>query len=145
MQKVTTITNDTWFQDAKVEAPNFKTPQLTTMTMESTYKGDMEGVSVGCYVMAAYNTPVAEGKQPEDWTFAGVATFEGTVLGKKGTFAVQCIGKVLDGWSEAENTIVEGTGTGELAGLSGRGGFKFKIPTDGCPKDMPVEWEIEFK
>ncbi len=42
------------------------------------------------------------------------------------------------------NTIVEGTGTGELKGLSGSGGFKFKIPADGCPKDLPVEWEVDF-
>jgi hypothetical protein len=50
-QKITTITNDTWFKDAKVEAPNYKTPQLTTMTMETEYKGDFEGVSVGSYAM----------------------------------------------------------------------------------------------
>jgi hypothetical protein len=77
-------------------------------------------------------------------TPAGIATFSGTVLGKKGTFAVQCNGKVKDGWSEAMNTIVEGTGTGELKGLRGSGGFKFKIPADGCPKDLPVEWEVDF-
>lgn len=50
-QKVTTTTNDTWYKESKVEAPNYKTPVITSMTMETEYKGAFDGVSVGHYAM----------------------------------------------------------------------------------------------
>ncbi|BEJ18120.1 hypothetical protein CspHIS471_0703970 [Cutaneotrichosporon sp. HIS471] len=121
---------------------------IVNMTMETEYKGDFQGVSVASYAMTAYQPhKTGEGCAGEhgDWTFAGIATFSGTVKGKKGTFATRVIGQVRHGWSEATNTIVEGTGTDELAGISGSGWFKVQVPKESCIKDLEVQWEVEFK
>ncbi|BEI87090.1 hypothetical protein CcaverHIS002_0704360 [Cutaneotrichosporon cavernicola] len=148
--KLTAISNDTWYASSPIQAPNYKTPQIVTMTMETEYKGDFEGVSVASYAMAAYNPHKTEGEEGcagghGDWTFAGIATFAGTVQGKKGTFATRVTGQVRHGWSEATNTIVEGTGTDELAGISGSGCFKVQVPKESRIKDLEVQWEVEFK
>jgi hypothetical protein len=51
-------------------------------------------------------------------------TFRGSVDGRHGTFLLQGSGTVKDGKISAKWSVVADTGTGELLGLRGEGGFE---------------------
>ena len=63
--------------------------------------------------------------------YAGYQRMDGTLDGKRGTFVVEAVG-TFDG-SVARSTlrIVPGSGTGELAGLTGEGTFEAPVGPTG--------------
>lgn len=61
-------------------------------------------------------------------TFVAVERITGTLAGRKGSFVLQDQGTLsADGAVSGEWFVVTGSGTGELAGLSGHGGFTAAI------------------
>jgi hypothetical protein len=62
---------------------------------------------------------------PGDGTarYVGMQVIEGTLDGRRGSFVLTASGEFDGATSEATWTVVPGSGRGELAGISGSGGF----------------------
>lgn len=67
--------------------------------------------------------------------------FDGTLLGKKGTFASTARGIIVDGVVDTDMVIYEGSGTGELTGIRGTGTSRV---TFGQTEGIPMSFEVEF-
>jgi hypothetical protein len=85
--------------------------KLTRARFEKEYRGDIAGRSVTESLMVYRPDGTA--------SFAGHERFEGTVRGAKGTFVLQFEGEYRDNVAKSRAVIIEGAGTGELAGLKG--------------------------
>jgi hypothetical protein len=57
-------------------------------------------------------------------SFVGIERVTGSVGGRSGSFLLQDAGTVEDGVVSGDWFVVPGSGTGELAGLRGTGGFR---------------------
>ena len=91
-------------------------PRLTRASCDQTYTGDLTGSSTLEYLMA-YRAGGAA-------TFVGMERIDAIVAGRRGTFALRHVGTFEDGVARMALEIVEGSGTGELVGLSGGGEFE---------------------
>ena len=86
---------------------------ISRMLIDKQFYGDLEGVSTG--QMLAVNTNV-EGSAG----YVAMEQVSGTLHGRSGTFALQHSGTMTRGAPELSVTVVPDSGTGALAGLSGR-------------------------
>ena len=53
--------------------------------------------------------------------YVALERVEGTLDGRSGTFALRHVGTIVDGVPTLDLSVVEGSGTGDLAGLTGTG------------------------
>jgi hypothetical protein len=91
-------------------------PVLTRIHVEESFSGDIEGDGVVEFLQAAR----ADGSA----TFVGIERVHGIVAGKKGSFLLQDSGTLEGNIVSGEWFVVPGSGTGQLAGLRGNGGFR---------------------
>jgi Protein of unknown function (DUF3224) len=94
-------------------------PALTRIRVEESFSGDMTGAGVAEFLQAAR----ADGPA----SFAGIERVTGTVAGRHGTFLLQDAGTVQDNIVSGDWFVIPGSGTGELAGLRGTGGFRANL------------------
>jgi hypothetical protein len=106
------------FTPAPVPAPPIATAvPVGVATMEKQYEGDVSGRSATLFT-AAFDQATGVG------TYVAMESFEGTVGGRSGTFNFAHSATTLGTSREAEFlVIVPGSGTGDLAGLTGAGGL----------------------
>jgi len=95
--------------------------KLTRATVENRFSGTIEGTSTVAYVMSY---------QPDGTAvFEGYEQITGSVDGRSGSFVLQHTGRVTNADSPTDFVVsciwrvVAGSGTGELTGLSGSGGY----------------------
>jgi hypothetical protein len=94
-------------------------PDLVRIHVEETFTGDIEGEGVVEFLQVV---------QPDgSASFVGVERVTGTIGGKAGTFVLQDAGTVADNVVEGEWFVVPGSGTGDLTGLRGTGGFRANL------------------
>lgn len=91
-------------------------PVLTRIHVEESFSGDIVGDGVVEFLQSSQ----ADGSA----SFVGIERVTGTIAGKQGTFLLQDAGTVADNVVSGEWFVVPGSGTGELSGLRGTGGFK---------------------
>ncbi|MGK5630657.1 DUF3224 domain-containing protein [Streptomyces sp. URMC 123] len=92
-------------------------PRLAHATVTNAFSGGIEASGTLCEYTIAYLTDTTG-------TFTGMQHFSGAVDGRTGAFVVEERGSfAADGTVRCVFEVVPGSGTGELAGLSGRGGF----------------------
>jgi hypothetical protein len=103
--------------------------KLTHARVTKKFTGDLEGESVLEYLMVYPPTPPVP--------YVGVERFVGTLLGKKGSFALTITG-VYDGTAKEKATIIADSGTGELTKL--RGSWSFGAGHE----DKIAGFEIEY-
>jgi hypothetical protein len=103
------------------EAPG--APTLSDIRLTETFSGDVEGEGVAHVVQTA--------RQGGEATFTGIERVRGSIGGKKGSFVLQVHGTVVGKDMKADWFVVSGSGTGELRGLRGDGGFKAKLGQHG--------------
>ena len=89
--------------------------KLTRAAVTRAFSGDLQGQGSVEYLMAYAGDAYA--------TFVGHERIEGTLGDRTGTFVLQHVGTFEDGVARAEVSVVAGTGTGELEGLTGDGTF----------------------
>jgi hypothetical protein len=89
-------------------------PKLTHARVTAIYGGDLEGEGTSELVMAY---------DQDDATYAGYERVVGSLGGRSGSFVLRLDGGFEDGAARTTWTVVEGTGTGDLAGLRGEGGY----------------------
>ncbi|WP_344663149.1 DUF3224 domain-containing protein [Catenulispora subtropica] len=113
------------FVPASVEPPFEVTTAAPAgvATMEKSFEGEIEGRSATLFT-ASYDQARGIG------TYVAMESFEGGVAGREGTFAFAHSATTTG--SDASNqffVIVPGSGTGDLAGITGSGGIA--IDEDG--------------
>jgi hypothetical protein len=90
-------------------------PALVRIHVEEEFSGDIEGSGVAEFLQTA--------RSENEASFVGVERVTGRVGGHAGTFVLQDAGTLKDGTVSGSWFVVPGSGTGELQGLRGEGGF----------------------
>lgn len=83
------------------------------LALDKTWSGDLAGTSKGQMLGSQSETDKGTGG------YVAMERFTGTLRGKKGSFSLQHHGTMGGGKFEISVYVVPGTGTGELAGISG--------------------------
>jgi len=86
---------------------------LARMSIDKTFRGDLEGTSKGEMLTAGTAVKDSAG-------YVAIERVSGTLDGRKGTFILQHTGTMTRGAPQLTITVVPDSGTGELTGLSGR-------------------------
>jgi len=86
---------------------------LGRMAVVKTYHGDLKATARGTMLTAGTSV---EGSA----AYVAVERVTGTLHGRRGTFALQHMGTMTRGEPSLTITVVPDSGTGELAGLSGK-------------------------
>lgn len=105
--------------------------RLTRASFTNTFTGVIEGEGSAELLMAYPDETSA--------TFAGMQKVTGSVGGNKGSFVLRTTGTWVGGVATAQWTVVPGSGTDELTGLSGSGGY---VSTAGGACDLTLDYEI---
>jgi hypothetical protein len=90
-------------------------PKLIEIHVRETFSGDIEGEGVARFLQAERKDGSA--------SFVGIERVTGTIAGRQGTFLLQDTGTLEGNVVSGRWFVVPGSGTGELAGLCGEGGF----------------------
>jgi hypothetical protein len=88
-------------------------PTVGRMTLDKQFHGDLDGTSKG--QMLAYSTEVKGSAG-----YVAMERVNGSLQGKSGSFALQHSGTMDRGKPQLIITVVPDSGTGDLAGLSGK-------------------------
>jgi hypothetical protein len=94
-------------------------PALTRIHVQESFAGDIAGDGVVEFLQAAR----ADGSA----SFVGIERITGTVGGRTGTFLLQDAGTVQGSIVSGDWFVIPGSGTGQLAGLRGEGGFRANL------------------
>jgi hypothetical protein len=94
-------------------------PTLSDIRVTETFSGDIEGEGVVRFVQAAR----ADGSA----SFVGIERVRGSIGGQKGSFLLQDRGTLVGKEVRGEWFVVPGSGTAELDGLRGDGGFEAEL------------------
>ncbi|NUR60584.1 MAG: DUF3224 domain-containing protein [Catenulispora sp.] len=73
-------------------------------------------------------------------SMVAIERIDGRLGDRTGTFVLRAVGSVAGGVSELAWTVVPGSGTGELAGLHGEGGYR----TDHMGRDGHADVELRY-
>ena len=106
-------------------------PRLTRAHVTKSFHGDLSGSGNLMYVMTYFDSG--------DASFMGFEKVVGSLGGRKGSFVLRHTGSYGGGKATAEYEVVPGSGTDELAGLSGTGGFSAGHAEE---HDMTLDYEV---
>jgi hypothetical protein len=111
---MTARANGTFEVDAKPLSPYNAAPdaQLGRFSLDKQYYGELEGTGKGEMLTAGNATTGSAG-------YVAVERVTGTLRGKKGSFSLQHSGTMSNGALSLTITVVPGSGTGELTGITG--------------------------
>ncbi|HJV90971.1 MAG TPA: DUF3224 domain-containing protein [Holophagaceae bacterium] len=101
------------------------------LSIDKVLHGDLEGTSLG-QMLAQGDGKGASGG------YVALERVTGTLRGRKGTFVLMHTGTLVDHRPEMAVTVVPGSGTGELAGLSGR----FQILIEGGKHSYVFDYSL---
>src|SRR5215470_17284479 len=91
-------------------------PALVEIRLTETFAGDIEGESPVRALQVLRDDKSA--------CLVSIQRFRGKLGGRQGTFVLQGLEVVAHGKINARWFVVPGSGTGDLSGLGGEGGFK---------------------
>ena len=91
-------------------------PALMEIRLTETFTGEIDGVSTARALQALRDDKSA--------SLVSVQRFRGTLGGRRGAFVLQGAETVENGKIKATWFVVPGSGTGDLSGLRGEGGFE---------------------
>ncbi|HEX5295430.1 MAG TPA: DUF3224 domain-containing protein [Streptosporangiaceae bacterium] len=94
-------------------------PALTRIHVEESFSGDITGDGVVEFLQAAEADGLA--------SFVGIERVTGQPVGRRGTFLLQDAGTVADNIVSGAWFVIPRSGTGQLAGLRGEGGFRANL------------------
>lgn len=86
--------------------------QLGRMSIDKTFKGELDAVSQGEMLSAMTSVAGSAG-------YVAIEQVSGTLAGKQGTFVLQHFGTMAQGQDRLILEVVPDSATGELVGLSG--------------------------
>ncbi|MFB6613852.1 DUF3224 domain-containing protein [Streptomyces sp. NPDC056367] len=94
-------------------------PRLARATVTNSFSGTIEAPGTRCAYTIGYTGETTG-------TYTGMELLSGTVDGRKGTFVLEERGDFDSSGTRCRFEVVPGSGTGELDGLSGSGGFSYR-------------------
>lgn len=94
-------------------------PVLTRIHVQESFDGDIQGEGEVEFLQA--------GRADGSASFVGIERVSGKVGGREGTFLLQDAGTVQGSVVSGDWFVVPGSGTGQLAGLRGEGGFRANL------------------
>lgn len=106
-------------------------PKLTQASVTKTYSGDIDGEGRVEYLMMYRSDGSA--------TFIGLERVVGRIAGKSGSFVLQRTGVFEGGQAKETYTVIPGSATGELHGLTGDG-----VSALGHATDYPFTLDYEL-
>jgi hypothetical protein len=98
-------------------------PSVVEVQVTETFSGDIQGDGTVRVIQAARKDGSA--------SFVGIERVRGSIAGKKGTFLLQVSGTLVARQMKADWFVIAGSGTGELTGLRGEGGFEAQVGQHG--------------
>jgi hypothetical protein len=122
-----TIEHNNWDEKPYREAAPLKSSEAK---IDIVMHGDIEAKGPGRYLM---QYPTAE-----TCHYSGYLVLEGALGGRKGQFVIYEVGDWTNGVAASKWQIVEGSGTDELAGLSGSGSYE-------AQHDKTVHYALEYR
>ncbi|MFH8613085.1 DUF3224 domain-containing protein [Streptomyces sp. NPDC018029] len=91
--------------------------RIAHAAVSNDYTGAVEATGTSCEYTIAYTSETVG-------TFVGYEFVDGTLAGRSGSFVIEQRGSFgADGTIECSFTVLPGSGTGDLAGLTGAGSF----------------------
>lgn len=129
MKAITSFKIVSWDESTYVESESGA--KMTKAKVTQTYEGDLVGEGNVEFLMSHNSEGSAH--------FVGLELVTGSLAGKQGTFVIQHVGNYGSSGALSECTIIPGSGTGELSGILGKGGY---VAT-GETVDMPFTYEIK--
>lgn len=94
-------------------------PKLVRVAVTETFTGDIEGDGEVTFLQVVRPDGSA--------SFVGVERVTGRIAGRSGTFVLQDQGTLEGGIVKGSWFVVPGSGTGQLQGLRGEGGFEAEL------------------
>ena len=107
-------------------------PKLTRASITKSFQGDIEGEGTLEYLMIHRDDGTAN--------FVGLERIVGRVGDRSGSFVLQHSGTFESSMAEATWFVVPGSGTGDLRGLRGEGGF-----ASGHADSYPITLDYDFE
>jgi hypothetical protein len=107
--------------------------KLTRASVKEAFEGDIVGESTVEYLMAYADASFA--------TFVGLRRVVGQIGDRTGSFVLQASGTFENNLAKATWSVVPGSGTGDLRGLRGEGGFAAEHGKSTVP--YTLDYEIE--
>ncbi len=106
-------------------------PKLSRVHVKRTFSGDLAGTGNLVLVMAYLDNG--------NVLFTGYEKVVGSLGGRAGSFVLHHTGVHYGQGATAEHDVVAGSGTGELAGIAGTGGYS---AGDEEESDMTLDYEV---
>jgi len=105
--------------------------KLTRATVAQVYQGAISGEGLVEFLMAHAADATAQ--------FVGMERVTGSIAGRSGSFVIQHVGTYDSRGARSSWSIVPGSGSGELLGITGKGSY---VATS---KTVPVTFSYEFQ
>ena len=107
-------------------------PNLVEIHVTETFSGDIEGDGVVRFLQAVHKDGSA--------SFVGLERGYGKIAARQGSFLLQDAGTLEGSMVKGDWFVVPGSGTGELSGLRGNGGFTAAL---GEGADITLDYWFE--
>jgi hypothetical protein len=107
-------------------------PNLVEIHVTETFSGDIDGEGVVRFLQAVRDDGSA--------SFVGIERVTGSIAGRQGSFLLQDAGTLEGNVVKGDWFVIPGSGTGELAGLRGEGGFEAEL---GQHADVTLDYWFE--
>lgn len=107
-------------------------PTLVRIHVVEDFSGDIAGEGVATFLQAT--------RGEDEASFVGIERVTGSVGGRSGTFVLQDQGTLKGSTVSGTWFVVRGSGTGELRGLRGEGGFAAEL---GQGADITLDYWFE--
>ena len=115
--------------------------KITSARAEFSFLGEFEGKGTVEYLMF-YQYFDEANKASAEASFVGLMRFQGRVDGRAGTCVWHEAGTYEKGLAQSDIKIIEGSGTGELEGILGRGTIKSTSST--AEIDLDYTLDLDF-
>lgn len=118
-----------WNEQPYADEDSGDAVKMTQADVTMTFEGDIEGNGRVLYIMAYLSDKAA--------SFVGMQRVVGRLGDKSGSFMLQTQGTYGENMAQATWSVVPGSGTGELVGLRGEGGYT-------APEGGNVDWTLTY-
>jgi hypothetical protein len=106
-------------------------PKMTRAEVTKSFEGDLDGSSKLQYLMTYRPDGSAD--------FVAMERIRGTLGGLRGSFVLSHVGAFVKGAASGTWTVVDGSGTGELDGITGSSAFSIPQGEDRFPFALDYE------
>ena len=121
---------ESWNEETTVEGES-GAGKLSSARVEQSLSGEIEGAGLAQWLMCYRADKTAD--------FVGLQRIDGTVGGRRGSFVLTSNGTFDGKVAAGEMRVVEGSGNGELAGISGAGSFSAPL---GDQAAVELDYEL---